>query len=186
MDGSASPPAEPVPEGRRPVWAWLVIAGAGVVALAAVLSAAVAWAQPLPRLDRAGARAFTEDALVAAGFAEDEVEVRGIVRESVYPEADAGDPQFEVWITRAVVDGTPVRLWVDRDGAQAVQIDDHTEIGPLLSLRQFRTLDGHGEHPGADDRQRRNLWISGAAVLLVLLAGAAVAVVWRAGRDQPA
>ena len=99
----------------------------GAAVLAVLVAAGVtviAWAQPMSRLDQAQARAFTEEAFGAAGF--DDVDVRSRVRSGIYPGDNGRASGFDVWITYAQLDGAPVKLWVDRDGVQAVQIDDNT------------------------------------------------------------
>jgi hypothetical protein len=171
-------PVEPTPErpGRRTVWSWIVLAAGVVLGLASVVVAVLAWLEPMGDLTRAEAREFTVEAFEAAGF--DDVEVRRPARAGVFPPG-ADDPEYDVWVTVAEVEGQDVVLWVDREGVQAVQIDDNTPEGPLLTDDEFAIIDGHGDHPGVDDRQRRNWIITALAAAGVVIA---VVLVWLSGR----
>jgi hypothetical protein len=156
---------------------------AGVVAAAAVVGALVAWFQPLPALTAEDARQFTAAAFEAAGFTEGAV--RGDVEAAAYREGDDG-AEFDVWVTITDLEGQPVELWIDPQGSQAVQIDDNTDGGPLLTDEQFRILDEYEEHPLAAERRRRNWWLTAAAALAVVVAGAVIALSGRASRSEPA
>jgi hypothetical protein len=145
-----------------------------LLGLASVAVAVAAWLQPMGDLTAAEAREFTVNALEAAGF--EDVEVQRPPRASEFPR---DDPQYDVWVTVADVGGEDVVLWIDREGVQAVQIDDNTPEGPLLSEDEFVIVDGYGEHPGVDDRQRRNWIITALAAVGVVLAGV---LVWLSGR----
>ena len=174
MTDAAPPP-------RRPVGAWLVVAAATLAAGIAVVAVVLAWVQPLPDLTAEDARQFTAAALEAAGFSEGSV--RPDVRASTYPEDDGGS-EFDVWITITDLEGQPVELWIDREGSQAVQINDNAEGAPLLTERQFRIVDDYATHPQADDRRRRNWIVTAVAVLVVALAAVVIVVVLR--RTRPA
>ncbi len=169
MTTEADPP-------RRSAGSWLVVALCALAASAAVAVAVLAWVQPLPELTAEDARQFTADALEAAGFTEGSV--RPDVRAGVYPETE-GDSDFDVWITITDLEGQPVELWIDREGSQAVQINDNTEDGPLLTEEQFRILDAYDTHPRADDRRRRNWIVTAAAALTVILAVGLIVLILR-------
>jgi hypothetical protein len=156
------------------------MAAAIVAAVAAIVLAVLALVQPLPDLTEEDARRFTANAFAAAGFPDGEVSRR--VESAVYAEP-GGDVEFDVWVTTIELGGRPVELWIDRDGSQAVQIDDNTDQGPLLTDDQFQTLDRYEEHPGADERRRRNWLVTGAATLAVAVAAGAL---WFTGRRKPA
>jgi hypothetical protein len=163
------------PASKRTVGSWLLLGAGVLLGLASVALAAVAWLQPMDDLSAAEAREFTIGALEAAGF--DDVEVRRPARSGVFPPGD--DPDYDVWVTVATVEGEDVVLWIDREGVQAVQIDDNTPDGPLLTEDEFVIVDGYGEHPGVDDRRRRNLIASALAAAGVIVAGV---LVWLSGR----
>jgi hypothetical protein len=170
----------PVVPPRRSAGARAVVGLTMVMAAAAIALAVLAWVQPLPDLTAEDARQFTADAFEAAGFTEGAV--RPDVEESTYRE-EGGDEEFDVWITITDLDGQPVELWIDREGSQAVQIDDNTDGGPLLTDEQFQILDDYEEHPAADQRRRRNWLVTGAAVLAVALA---IGVIVLTGRRKRA
>jgi hypothetical protein len=164
---------------RRSAGGWIGVAVAWVVAAAAVVVTVFAWGEPLPDLTAEDARQFSANAFEAAGFTEGAV--RPDVEEATYREDDG--PAFDVWITITDLEGQPVELWIDRERSQAVQIDDNTDQGPLLTDDQFQTLDRYEEHPGADERRRRNWLVTGAATLAVAVAAGAL---WFTGRRKPA
>ncbi|MGH9117471.1 MAG: hypothetical protein ACRD0A_06225 [Acidimicrobiales bacterium] len=165
----------PGPPRRAPV-SWVVVVVALLAAAVAVAVAVVAWLQPRPDLDREDARQFTAGALEAAGFTEGSV--RPEVRADAYPEPE-GDAEFDVWVTITDLEGQPVELWIDRERAQAVLVNDNTADGPLLTEDQFQILDDYDIHPGADDRRRRNWIVTATAGLVVVLAGLIVFIIRR-------
>ena len=158
---------------RRASDSWIVVAVAGFAAVVAVAVAVLAWLQPLGDLSREDARQFTADALEAAGFTEGGV--LPDVEADVYSEPER-DSEIAVWVTTTNLNGHPVELWIDREGAQAVLVNDHTPDGPLLTDEQFQILDDYDVHPDLDERRRRN-WIV-TAVAVVVAAAAAALIVW--------
>jgi hypothetical protein len=164
---------------RRSAGAWAVVVVAVVVAATAVVLAVLAWSEPLPALTAQDARQFSADAFEAAEFTEGAV--RPNVDESTYRDEDS-DEAFDVWITITDLEGRPVVLWIDRNGSQAVQVDDNTDGGPLLTDEQFQILDDYEVHPRGDERRRRNWLVTAAAVAAVALAVALVVVTGRAKR----
>jgi hypothetical protein len=158
------------------------MAAAIVAAVAAIVLAVLALVQPLPDLTEEDARRFTANAFAAAGFPDGEVSRR--VESAVYAEP-GGDVEFDVWVTTIELGGRPVELWIDRDGSQAVQIDDNTEEGPLLDGEEFQILDDYDEHPRADERRRRNWLVTGVAVVVVAVAVGVIVVIWRRTSPSP-
>ncbi|MGH9247136.1 MAG: hypothetical protein ACRD29_23005 [Acidimicrobiales bacterium] len=160
---------ETVRRARRRGWVWLVLVLSVVGAAATIAGAAWAWAQPLARLNRDDARLFTAGALDAAGF--DDVAVATEVAAGVYPDQPSDAGEFQVWITSAVTQGQTVRFWINREAPQALQIDDNTAEGTtLLTDDQFQAVDSYDEHPRAEERLRRNLIATAAAVMGVTVA----------------
>jgi hypothetical protein len=169
----------PVDPPRRSAGARALVVVAVVVAATAVVLALLAWGQPIPALTAQDARQFSADAFEAAGFTEGAV--RPDVEASSYRDED-GDETFDVWITITDLEGQPVELWIDRNGSQAVQVDDNTDGGPLLTDEQFQILDDYEVHPRADERRRRNSWVTAAAAVAVAVAVGVIVVTGRTKR----
>lgn len=167
---------------RRSASSWALLVIGCLAAATAVVVAVLAWVQPLADLSRDEARTFTANAFEAAGV--DVVAVWSGVNAAVYPDERDEEPEFDVWVTTAVIEGQPVKLWIDRAGVQAVKIDDNTPDGPLLSERELLAVDAHSIHPGADDRRRRNLLVTGAAALVVIAGIGLVVVSRRLGSES--
>ena len=137
------------------------------------------WTSEPDEFDRAGARAFTQQALEHAGL--EEVEVAGPVRETEYrPRTFApDDPPLSVFRTTARAEGGAVELLVHAPSGRAVYLRDVADDGgPLLTDDQYRRLRAFTWDDEADAADRRRL-AGTAGVVLLGLAAIATAVVVR-------
>lgn len=140
---------------------WCCVAAAIVVVVAA-------WVRARPELTPDDAIDFTEEALLDAGLSD--VRVDDLAIEDIQSNPD-GD--HAVYRTRAEVGGGTIELAVRRDVGEAVFVRDLTAEGePLLTDAQFARLGEFRTDPAVDRRIVDNLWVTGAAVLAGLMAGA--------------
>ena len=135
------------------------------VALAVVT---VGWFEAVPELTATEAVEVTEGAFRAAGL-EGEVVSPALAR--TY-EPRGRDVEIEVWETNtAIPDGT-VQLFLARDDAAPVWIEDLTPNGTrqMLSDAQLDALVDAADHPAAAERLRRNVALTVAAAAILALA----------------
>jgi len=138
----------------------------GAVAVGAVL---VAWLQdpePITAHEAAGVAAA---AFAAAGVPDARV---GAEPSRATYDPGGGDALIEVWRTVAEVDGGTIQLWLAREDAEPVFLDDRTPDGTaqLLTDAQFDALADVDDNPALDRRVRRNLVAALAGAGIVLLA----------------
>lgn len=139
------------------------------VGLAALVTVAIGWLQSPDHITRADAATIAERSFRAAG-------VRGAVVDprptaGLY-EPPGGGSKVPVWKTSATVKGGTIKLWLTRAGAESVFLDDRTPDGAsqLLTDAQFKKLADRHENPAVGRQIRRNLLLTVAAALIVLLA----------------
>jgi hypothetical protein len=159
----------------------LVAAALGLVGIGVV---AVGWLQSPDHITAAEAVAAAESAYAAAGL-------RGAV---VDPHPDAGEyaavtghEPIDVWETVATLDGGTVQLWLSRADGESVFLDDRAPDGgsQLLTDSQFQQLADHYENPAIGRQVRRNLVLTLAAAL-VMLVGLGLSLVRRRPAEAPA
>lgn len=114
----------------------------------------------------------------AVAIAERAFEAAGVRDAAVRPEAvpgrysSPGDEPVPVWKTFVDLDEGTVELWLARADGESVYLDDRTAdgAGQLLTDRQFQALADHYENPALDRQRRRNVALTVAAALVVLVA----------------
>lgn len=143
--------------------------GCATVGLIALVAIAIGWLQSPSHITRA-------DAVTVATHSFDAAGVRGAVVDprpsaGLY-EPPSGGPKVPVWKTSAKVKGGTIKLWLTRADAESVFLDDRAPDGAsqLLTDTQFRKLADHYENPAVGRKIRRNLLLTVAAALIVLLA----------------
>jgi hypothetical protein len=136
------------------------------VALATTL---VGWLQAPDDLTAREAIDAAEAAYDAAGLGG--VEVDAEVVSGTYSSGGDSDP-VPVWLTSATLDGGTIALWLARADGEAVYLDDRTPDGSsqLLTERQARAIGDHDGSPAVGRQIRRNLALTVAAALIVVLA----------------
>jgi len=142
---------------------------AAAVGLVALVAVAIGWLQSPDQISAADAVTVASHSFRAAG-------VRGAVVDpspaaGVY-EPPAGGSKVPVWKTTTKVKGGTIKLWLTRADAESVFLDDRAPDGAaqLLTDAQFTTLADHYENPAVGRKVRRNLLLTVAAALIVLLA----------------
>lgn len=146
---------------------------------------AAEWSTETEEFDRAGARAFTREALEDAGL--EGVEVADRVRETDYrPRTFApDDAPLRVFRTTARTAGGTVELLVHAPSGRAVYLRDvATDGGPLLDDAQYRRLRAFSWSDEADAADRRRL-AGAAAAALVVLTALATALLARRDKIEP-
>ncbi|MFZ6004358.1 MAG: hypothetical protein ACOYXM_10555 [Actinomycetota bacterium] len=142
----------------------IVAVSLGVVALASV---AIGWLQYPSHITAAEARAVAKGAFEAAG-----------VDAVIDPEptlgfftAEGDDERVRVWRTSAEIDGGIVELWVQRSDGLAVFIDARTPDGSreLLTEDQFARIERFADNPAEGRQIRRNVALTAAAALIVVI-----------------
>lgn len=146
--------------------------------LVAVVVVAAAWLQSPPDITGAEAVRAARGAFRAAGV--EGARVDGHPKAGTYQPPDGGAP-LPVWRTSTRVRGGTVQLWLAREDAEPVFLDDRSGDGAvqLLSDAQFRALAAHYENPATGRQVRRNLVLTVAAALAT-----AVAVQWELHRRR--
>ena len=144
----------------------VVLASCVLVVLGTVVAA---WLEARPHLDRADARDFAARALHGAGVSD--VHVRDQVDEAIFVSERGGEPR-PVWIATADVPGGSLKLWIDRERAAAVKLDDTNGSGYLLSDAQVSLLTTRHGYQSLDDRVLRNYLVSFAGLLAASVASA--------------
>jgi hypothetical protein len=135
-------------------------------ALVAVLALGTACGQPA--MSRSDARTFAREALVHIGFRD--VRVSSTVTLANYRSPDRrfrDRSPVQVWRTHSTVETGSVDLYVPRKGNSAVFVrDEATAGGPLLTERQFRSLQTFRFNPA---QRRRRDRLEGPTVVAVVL-----------------
>ena len=160
------------------VRALAVVLVACVVGAGAVLAAR--WRAEDDEFDRAGARAFSQEALEHAGL--ERVEVSSRVEPTGYrPRTFAPDDEpLAVFRTAAEVRGGTVELLVHPESGRAVYLKDVATDGtPLLSDAQYRRLRDFAWDDEAGEAEERRSFGSVALAALALVAGGTVVVARR-------
>lgn len=144
----------------------IVVAAFGLVALGTV---AVGWLESPDHITQAEAVTVAEHAFAAAGVRGATVDPRPSA--GLYDPPDGG-AKVPVWRTSAKVTGGTIKLWLTQTDAESVFLDDRAPDGSsqLLTDTQFRKLADHYENPAVSRQIRRNLVLTLAAALIVLLA----------------
>lgn len=142
---------------------------AGAVGLVALVVVTLGWLESPDRLTAAEAVRIAEHAYEAAGI--DPVEVAPAPEAGVYITVD-GTSTVPVWKTVATVEGGTIQLWLARADGESVFLDDRSADGTrqLLTDEQFSGLAEHYENPAVSRQIRRNLLLTVASGLIVLLA----------------
>ena len=140
--------------------------GVAAVALATV---GLGWIQNPDGITAAEARSAAEDAFRATGL--EHAVVGRHPTKDVYVAVE-GDSPIDVWKTSAAFAGGTVELWLARSDGESVFLDDRSPDGSsqLLTDAQFRKLAGHFDNPAVGRQVRRNVFLTGAGALIMLLA----------------
>lgn len=144
----------------------VVAAAVGLVAVAVVT---LGWLGSPDRLTATEAATVAAHAYEAAGM--DAAVVDPKPQRGVYTTVN-GDARILVWKTMAAVDGGTIQLWLSRADGESVFLDDRSADGTtqLLTDEQFSRLAEHYENPTVTRQIHRNLLLTLAAGLIVLLA----------------
>jgi hypothetical protein len=144
-----------------------------VVAAAAVLAAR--WQSQEDEFDRAGARAFVQEALEDAGL--EQVEVGERVEATEYrPSTFGADAEpLQVYRTVSQVEGGTVELLVHPESGRPVFLKDvRTDGEALLDDEQYRRLRQFSWTDRAEEAERRRSFGAVGVAALALAAGATV------------
>ncbi len=144
----------------------VVAAAFGLVAVAVVT---LAWLESPDRLTSLEAATIAANAYEDAGVTDAVVDPRP--EPGMYTSV-SGKDLVPVWKTTATVGEGTVELWLSRIDGESVFLDDRSPDGAsqLLTEDQFRRLADHYENPAVGRQVRRNLLITLAAGLVVLIA----------------
>lgn len=144
----------------------IVVALLGVVALA---SAAIGWLQYPGHITAAEARAVAQGAFEAAGI--DDAVVDPGPTPGLFSAA-GDDERVRVWKTSAEIEGGTIELWLQRSDGLAVFIDDRTPDGAeaLLTDDQVDRIEGYADNPAEGRQIRRNIALTAAAALIMIIA----------------
>ena len=147
----------------------IVRGAAAAVGLVALVVVTIGWLQSPGQISRADAVTVATHSLRSAGLSGARVDQRPSA--GLY-EPPGGGAKVPVWKTSAKVKGGTIKLWLTRADAESVFLDDRGTDGAsqLLSDAQFKKLADHYENPAVGPKVRRNLLLTLAAALIVLLA----------------
>jgi len=136
-------------------------------ALIAALALGSACGQPA--MSRSDARLFAREALIHIGFRDVRVSPTVTLANYRSPDRRFRDREaLKVWRTHGTVSTGTVDLYVPRSGNSAVFVRDEASAGgPLLTARQFRSLQSFRLNPA---QRRRRDRLEGPTVAAVVLA----------------
>ena len=147
-----------------------VLSVLAVVLVVGLIAYAYARSVEQPTMTPAEARLFTAEALEASGVRNFEVGTE--VREETF-QPEGGEP-IPVYVVPADVAGNRLELYVQRDGDQAVNLDDAMpDGGYVLDDEQFEALAEFEFDPARErvaEGRRGPATLAGALVLLVSVA----------------
>ncbi|HEV2767243.1 MAG TPA: hypothetical protein VGV63_06005 [Acidimicrobiales bacterium] len=161
-----------------------VLAVLAVVLVVGLIAGAYASGTEKPTMTREEARVFTRQALEFSGVREPKVGTE-VSEETFRPE---GSEPVPVYVVPAEVAGFPLKLYVQRNGDQAVNLDDALPDGGfVLTDEQFEKLAEFRFDPAAErvaESRRGPATVAGALVLLVGVA-LLISVVSRRSKTAP-